>query len=76
MGRATQGQGVHRQFWMHVTCPHCGLLASARRTLPGRPLYIRTHFTDEGALCPPLAHGEIRSCGVRVADPNQLALFD
>ena len=75
MTRPRAGNGMHRQFWMRITCPHCGLMVSARRTLPGRPLHVRTHVTDDGSLCPPLVHGEIRSCGVRMADPDQLSLF-
>lgn len=75
MAKATAGNGMHRQFWMDVTCPHCGLMVRARRTLPGRPLHIRTLFDRHEQLCPPLVHGEVRNCGVRMADPDQLSLF-
>ena len=76
MGRAREGSGRHRQAWISVACPHCGLMTRARRTRPGQPLYIRTHFDRGEQLCPPLVHGETRVCGRRMADPNQLALFD
>ena len=46
------GQGRHRQSYITVTCPCCGLAVAARRTLPGRPLHVRAHLTDDGWLCP------------------------
>lgn len=70
------GQGRHRQSWVPVRCDICGQAAAARRTLPGRPLYLRTHFDADGELCPPLRHGETRMVLARpAADPNQLSLF-
>jgi hypothetical protein len=59
---------MHRQFWVDVECPHCGLTAHARRTLPGKPWHIRVHLTDEGETCPPLMAGR-RSGDVAMIQP-------
>lgn len=53
MGRSTQGQGMHRQFWVDIDCPYCGVLCKARRTLPGQQRYIKAHFNNNEELCPP-----------------------
>ena len=74
MGRSRNGTGRHRQAWQRVTCPHCGLAARARRTLPGQPMYLRTHLDLDGALCPPLRLGETRIVYDRPVDPNQPSL--
>jgi len=74
MGRARAGAGMHRQFWVGITCPRCGLSCRARRALPGRPWYIRTHFDGEGELCPPAQLGEARPMFASAPDPDQLVL--
>jgi hypothetical protein len=56
MARSREGNGRHRQAWIEITCEHCGQTAKARRTVPGRPLHIFAHLTDNGP-CPPLRHG-------------------
>lgn len=72
-----EGSGRHRQAWIPVLCPHCGLGVRGRRTLPGHALHIRTHFDPGGALCPPARLGESRAVFVRpAADPDQLVLFE
>ena len=76
MSRARAGNGVHRQFWIDALCPHCEQVCRARRTLPGKPLYVRTHVDKDGNLCPPAVFGETRVVyRQRPADPNQLELF-
>jgi hypothetical protein len=69
------GTGRHRQAFIEIACPHCGQACSARRTLPTKPLYIRTHFDESGELCPPLRLGESRAVFVRPVDAGQLELF-
>lgn len=44
---------MHRQFWVRIPCPYCGLECQARRTTPGKPRYIKAHFNDDDELCPP-----------------------
>ena len=75
MSGARYGSGRHRQSWHAIVCPHCGLSCVARRTLPGKPLYVRTHVTEAGALCPPAIFGETRAVYRRPVDPNQMSLF-
>ena len=52
MSRSRYGQGRHRQVWITVLCPSCTHAVQARRTLPGHPLHVRAHWTDDGDLCP------------------------
>lgn len=54
------GDGRHRQPWITVACPHCGLDAPARKTRPKSPLHIKTHFDADGFLCPPYTVGASR----------------
>jgi hypothetical protein len=56
MGRSREGNGRHRQPWIEVVCVHCGQTVKARRTLPGKPLHVRTHLNDNWDACPPLAN--------------------
>lgn len=51
MSRSRGGSGRHRQPWIEATCECCGQPVTARRTLPGRPLHARAHFTSDGDLC-------------------------
>jgi len=48
---ARYGSGRHRQTWYEVVCDRCGSVAQARRTVPGKPLYVRAHFTADDRLC-------------------------
>jgi hypothetical protein len=57
--RSRYGQGRHRQSWLSVVCPACRATVAARRTLPGHPLHVRAHFTDDGALCPCVTVDEV-----------------
>jgi len=45
------GFGRHRQSWIKVICPTCEQVAEARRTVPGKPLHVKAHFTAGGDLC-------------------------
>lgn len=72
--RSRGGEHRHRQPWIRVTCPHCGIVAAARRTGPGKPMYLRTHFNDDNVLCPPLRLGEARLVYDTTPDPDQMAL--
>ena len=76
--RSRNGNGRHRQAWREIACPLCGLSARARPTLPGKPMYIRTHTDVHGEFCPPLELGETRTIIVRPEpDPNQMTFtFD
>jgi len=49
--RSHQGGHRHHQPWLELVCPSCGQACTARRTLPGRALHVRTHLTSEGQLC-------------------------
>lgn len=83
MSRARYGNGRHLQPWVVVPCPWCGQNVDARRTVPGKPMHVKTHFDNE-AFCPPLGAG--RRTGTttittgRVPRPavieGQIPLFD
>jgi len=51
MSRSRYGTGRHRQSWLTVLCPTCGLDVQARRTVPDKPLHVRAHHSG-GTLCP------------------------
>ena len=51
MSRARYGSGRHRQAWIELVCPCCGLTVQARRTLPGLSLHVKAHFDNDGELC-------------------------
>lgn len=65
-----------------MICPYCTQEVDARRTLPGNPVHIKTHW-HEDEFCPPLETGRqhegmmIIPPVARKADPEvgQLSMF-
>jgi len=78
MARSHNGEHRHRQPWIRITCPTCGLSCLAKRTRPGHDMWIKTHFDNDGELCPPLRFDETRAPrpipGAR-GNRDQLTLF-
>jgi len=56
VGKSREGSGRHRQPWIEIVCERCGLTVKARRTLPGKPLHVRTHYDDFFNLCVPVSN--------------------